>query len=325
MGALVASVLAACAASASADEKLFLHRGKVGVDLQFIDRFLQVLEPDFYKPKADLVGLREMTLDDIYVGRYDVNGDQVEELFVFVYYSTWCGKTGCNLHVFAKEGGDWVEAISARPSPWIEEYEGGRAYYLIVWTDPETGIKTVWTPSSGFRWTGERFEHIDDTRILELEAERFDFAGMDRGLDDLARGSPWESDFDPDQVPEETGWDEGALRHLAQLVGTYRRGALINDPVIWLSLGEIMDRRELAHVILVTLRGGPIRYDRGYLVLEGSRIGTDFDDRGNETVRTAMIVIDTRDGGVHAGARNGRNRTIYSLAEGLRTASPAPL
>ena len=318
MGALVASVLAAGAASASADEKLLLHRGKVGIDLDFIDQFLQVLEPDFYKPKTDLGGLREMTLDDIYVGRYDVNGDQVEELFVFVYYSTWCGKTGCNLHVFAKEGGDWVEAISARPSPWIGEYEGERVYSLNVWTDPETGLKTVWTSSSVFRWTGERYENIYDARILELEAESFDFAGMDAS----GNGQSNSSEFDFDKVRHETDWNRGALRHLAPLVDTYRYGAAINDPAIWLALGEIMDRRELAYVILLMARREPIRYDRGYLVLEGLRIETILNDWGNETVRTAMIVVDTRDGSVHAGTRHDRERSIYSHAQNYASLPP---
>ena len=253
-----------------------------------------------------------MTLDDIYVGRFDVNGDDVEELFVFVYYSTWCGKTGCNMHVFERGGGDWVEVVYARPYPRAQEDDGQRVYGLSVWTDPETGYKTVYASSSGFRWTGERYEHIDDARILELQAESFDFAGMDRhfapGRDGL---DP--SGFDPDKVGDETDWNRGSLRHLAPLVGTHRYGAVINDPAIWAALGGIMDRDELAYAILFMER--PIRYDRGYLVLEGSRIGPTFDNWGNETVRTAMIVVDTRDGSVHAGTRRDRDRSIYSLAK----------
>ena len=83
------------------------------------------------------------------------------------------------------------------------EDDGQRVYGLSVWTDPETGYKTVYASSSGFRWTGERYEHIDDARILELQAESFDFAGMDRHFAPGSDGLDT-SGFDPDKVGDET-------------------------------------------------------------------------------------------------------------------------
>ena len=322
-GLLLATLVAIGAAPVSADETLQLRRGNLGNDLDFIDKFLKVLEPDFYRPTKDFgEGFREMTLDDIYVGRFDVNGDDVEELFVFVYYSTWCGKTGCNMHVFERGGGDWVEVVYARPYPRAQEDDGQRVYGLSVWTDPETGYKTVYASSSGFRWTGERYEHIDDARILELQAESFDFAGMDRHFAPGSDGLDT-SGFDPDKVGDETDWNRGALRHLAPFVRTFRFGAVINDTVIWAALGGIMDRKELAYVILFMPRAGLIYYDRGYLVLQGSREPRLLDDGDTLSVETSIIVVDTRDGSVHAGIQRNSGKTIYSLAEGYAEL-PAP-
>ena len=324
--ALCASIVLAFAmvvdaGTAFGGERVLLLRNNLGSESAFIDRFLADSFPESYKANEEF-GSVWLTLDDLLVGRYDVHGDGQAELFVYIAHPAWCGTAGCDLYVFENKDGAWVKAIHDGPQAAREREEGKTVDYLFVWTDPETGYKTVYTSNAGFRWTGERYEHIDDARILELEAERFDFAGMDDHLDAPGRGSRGTSDFDPDAVRHETDWDEGALRHLAVLVGTYRRGALVNDRAIWSALGQIMDRRELAQVILVALRGGPIGYDRGYLVLEGSRLGTDFDDRGSPSFWTAMIVVDTRDGRVHAGIQRNRDKSIYSLAQNYAKLPP---
>ena len=66
--------------------------------------------------------------------------------------------------------------------------------------------------------------HLDDARILELQAESFDFAGMDDYLDAPGQEARKTSDFDADTVRHETDWNRGSLRHLASRVGTYRYG-----------------------------------------------------------------------------------------------------
>ena len=308
---LLAVVLILGAGSAFGDERVILRRDDFGEDLDFIDRFLARSFPDSYRPNEDFYS-GWLTVKHILVGRHDITGDGVAELFVYIAHTGWCARNDCELHVFENRAGMWLRAVNESISTGTDWIEGERIDILNVWVDPKTGSKTVHGSNSGFRLTGSSYMRIGDAGILELQAQSFDFAGMDRhfapGRDGL---DP--SGFDPDKVGDETDWNRGSLRHLAPLVGTHRYGAVINDPAIWAALGGIMDRDELAYAILFMER--PIRYDRGYLVLEGSRIGPTFDNWGNETVRTAMIVADTRDGSVHAGTRRDRDRSIYSLAK----------
>ena len=320
---LMALVLFLGAGSAFAEERVILRRDDFGADLAFIDRFLARSFPDSYEP-YDESDTALLTLRHVLVGRHDLSGDGAAELLVYIGHSGWCARSDCELYVFKKLAGQWRGLGYVNISTVTVRIDGDRLNSLNVWIDPKTGNKTVWTASAGFRWAGGRLAHLDDARILELLAESYDFAGMDDHLDAPGRGALETSDFDPDTVRHETDWNRGALRHLASRVGTYRYGAVVNDPAIWPALGEIMDRRELTYVILFMARVGPIHYDRGYLVLEGARRGPVIDDWGNESIMTAMIVVDTRDGSVHAGTRRDRNRRIYSVAENY-AGLPAPL
>ena len=70
------------------------RRDNFGQDFAFIDSFLKRSWPLYYKPDEP-PDWPELTLDRVSVGRYDVNGDGLSDLFVYVAYGPLCGTVGC--------------------------------------------------------------------------------------------------------------------------------------------------------------------------------------------------------------------------------------
>ena len=155
--AVVAGLLAP-AAVALAAERVVMYRDRIGADFAFIDRFLKDLAPKSYRPEKSW-GLPEVILEQVYVGRYDVNDDGADELFVRVLYS--CGSAGCDTYLFEKIDGEWMplDGISRVTVLDSTRIDGEAVATLDVWIDPATGYKSVFADESGFRWTGERYAY----------------------------------------------------------------------------------------------------------------------------------------------------------------------
>ena len=70
-----------------------MRPGDYGNETEFLNRFV------FQEYERDQVYVTAYSREkNIYIGRYDVNGDGVSELFVFNTHSSWCGRTlGCAL------------------------------------------------------------------------------------------------------------------------------------------------------------------------------------------------------------------------------------
>ena len=166
-GLLIALALLAPAAAASATEQVVMRRDNFGEDFAFIDRFLKALAPKAYRPDESW-DLPELTLDRIFVGRYDVNEDGRDELFVYAQYS--CGTVGCPITVFTKELGEWVPLFSDLAVLGDTTLEGEWVIVMDVWTDPDTGHKSVFSYYDGFRWTGNGYESLGDDEVVEVSA-----------------------------------------------------------------------------------------------------------------------------------------------------------
>ena len=78
---VAAILLLGVAPSLSADE-VVTQRDNFGEDLAFIDRYFSRIWPEYYRAEGPLERGFEFGRDDVYVGRYDVNGDGRSELFV---------------------------------------------------------------------------------------------------------------------------------------------------------------------------------------------------------------------------------------------------
>ena len=290
--AIVMAGLLAPAVSLLAAERVVMHRDNIGTDFAFINRFLKDLAPKSYRPEQSW-GLPELTLDQVHVGRYDVNDDGTDELFLHVLYS--CGSAGCETYLFEKIDGVWMplEGNSTVTVVDFTRIDGEQVAVLDVWIDPATGYKSVLSGESGFRWTGEQYAYIDQQRVLELSAliePNFEDDGVEMGERSDART------FD--------------LGHLMPYVGTSMRLHVLYDPAVKAALDALLGAK-FSHLRVNMDRPRTIGYENHHLVLQGWRRFV-WDQ---EFAETAMLLVDVFGGAVHAGIESGGVRTIYSNAE----------
>ena len=273
--AVVAGLLAP-AAVALAAERVVMYRDRIGADFAFIDRFLKDLAPKSYRPEKSW-GLPEVTLEQVYVGRYDVNDDGADELFVRVLYS--CGSAGCDTYLFEKIDGEWMplDGISRVTVLDSTRIDGEAVATLDVWIDPATGYKSVFADESGFRWTGERYAYINQARVLELS----DLIEPDAENDGVEMG-------------ERSDARTFRLGHLMDYVGTSMRIHVMYDPAVKAALDALLGAK-FSHLQVNMDRPRTIGYENHYLVLEGS--GRFVGDE--EFAETAMLLVDTLEGAVH--------------------------
>ena len=143
---ILTAALALPPAAGSAADAVVTRPDNFGEDLAFIDGYLTLTWPDYYRVERPVERGHEFGLDSVYVGRYDVNGDGQAELFVHVQFVGLCGSAGCPTYVFERQAGEWtrVSAMSGDPS-------------MGVWIDPDSRYKSVFSYYAGFRWTGETY------------------------------------------------------------------------------------------------------------------------------------------------------------------------
>ena len=83
--ALAAVLVMLVAPSLSADE-VVTQRDNFGEDLAFIDRYLVRTWPEYYRAEGPVERGFEFGRDDVYIGRYDVNGNGQAELFLHIQF-----------------------------------------------------------------------------------------------------------------------------------------------------------------------------------------------------------------------------------------------
>ena len=226
---IIAATLLFPVASGFGAERVVTRRDNFGEDLRFVDQYLGLTWPEYYRTQAPVEVGFEFSLDDVYVGRYDVNGDGQAELFVHVQYVGLCGSGGCPTYVFERKNGEWAN---------VSRIVGDA--YMDVWVDPDTGYKTVFSYYSGLRWTGERYQFIGDAQVVEVSAQMPpDFEGEGGCVE-----------------PRQDG-----VEYLMAYVATKKPMCLIYDPThavrFQRQLG--LSRYETAFQILHKLRSGMVR------------------------------------------------------------------
>lgn len=282
---LVALALAMSVTSSHADERVIMRRDNFGQDFAFIDRYLRQTWLRHYGTEEPAASL-ELTPDRIWIGRYDVNGDGRDELFVFMGIS--CGSVGCPTALFEKQDTEWKRLFSDISVLGDGRVDGELVYFLEVWRNPDTGYKTVFSEYAGVRWTGEGYEYLGDNEVVEVSA----------------RMPP---DFDTEGGCVEPG-DE-SFAYLMAFVGTRKPMCLIYDPNVRPKLDALLGA-EFLHVRKNLDRHASIGFSEGYVVIEGSRRPTDRD-----WDETAIVMVNTRDGRAHVSIYSEGTRTIYSNAK----------
>ena len=282
---LVALALAMSIASSHADERVIMRRDNFGQDFAFIDRYLRQTWPRHYGTDEPAAGL-ELTRDRIWIGRYDVNDDGRDELFVFMGIS--CGSVGCPTAVFEKRNAEWENIFSDISVLGHRRIGGAFVYFLEVWRNPDTGYKTVFSYYAGFRWTGGRYGYLGDNEVVEVSAQM------------------------PPDFDAEGGCIEpqvGQFKYLFEYVGTRKPMCLIYDANVKPGLDSLLGA-EFLHLRKNLDRFASIDFSEGFVAIEGSRRPTlrDWDE-------TAMVMVSTHDGRAHVGIYSEGRRTIYSRAK----------
>ena len=291
-GAVVIALVAVFTALASAGEKVVMRRDNLGGDFAFVDRFLELNWPHYYRPDEPLEVMPELSIDMVHVGRYDVDDDGQSELFVHVGYVGVCGSAGCTAYVFEKRDHEWValeDIPRFRVTNADRRVDGEAVLALDVWTDPASGYKSVFSTFAGLRWTGTEYVYLGEEDVLELSALIPPDLAND-GAESDAR------DFE--------------FGHLMQYVGTRRRFHVMYDPAVKPALEALLGT-EFSHLRLNMDRPSTIGYDHPFLVLKGSLRSVSTLEFGEH----AILMVSAVDGGVHVGIDSGGVRTIYSHAE----------
>ena len=132
----------------SADERIVLQRGSFGTDREFIEQYVVGKYSGYGEFKSNKVDPSRL-----YIGRYDLNGDGVEELLVRISYGFVCGTVGCETVIFQKIAGTWRELSSLS----VSHVGTVRQIYLNVTGENTTGYKTIYSEYYGLKWNGKEY------------------------------------------------------------------------------------------------------------------------------------------------------------------------
>lgn len=283
-GGVAAFALALPAASLLSAERVLMRRDNFGQDLAFIEHHLREEWPYSYEVEPG-EGVDLLTRDEVFVGRYDVNGDGMDELFVYAQVS--CGTVGCPAYIFESSQGDWaeIEEISGLSVIGSIKIDGRRVIVMEVWTDPETGDKNVFSEYAGFRWTGEAYEYLGDNDVVEVSARVPPKLGAAGGCIE----------------PQGDG-----LRYLMEYVGAGKYLCLMYDPNVRPGLEALLGAEFLS--LRKNLERNPgIGFYEGNVFVEGGRRETlrDWDE-------AAMLSVNINTGKVRVGILSRTGRTIYA-------------
>ena len=83
---------------ARAEDRIMMDADNLGPDHGFIERLVKEVGEEC---------LCEVGPRSFYIGRFDLNDDSVEELFVYYSISYYCGTAGCQTDIFRKSGDQW--------------------------------------------------------------------------------------------------------------------------------------------------------------------------------------------------------------------------
>ncbi len=132
----------------SADERIVLQRGNFQTDRDFIEQYVVGKYSGYGEYKSDKVDPSRLD-----IGRYDLNGDGVEELLVRISYGFVCGTVGCETVIFQKTARTWRELSSLS----VSHVGTVRQIYLNVTAESSIGYKTIYSVYDGLRWDGKKY------------------------------------------------------------------------------------------------------------------------------------------------------------------------
>lgn len=165
------SVIVLGLSGATAEEEwVRMKPGDFGNESEFLDRFV------FEEYERDQVYITAYSREkNIYIGRHDVNGDGVTELFVYNTHSSWCGSAGCQTDIFEGSGKNWQNI-------------GGGPLLERVMEESVCGYRSLKGVDGIYRWDGKEyglaycFPDQVECRHIAVEYDNPERLNLDNGL-----------------------------------------------------------------------------------------------------------------------------------------------
>ena len=157
---IFAILILTLAAPAKADERILFEEGGLkGDDWAFFKGYLKANHPLLIKYVARRFGVsREDAWEPLrrcvlYSGRYDINGDDVDELFVTIEQGSVCGQVGCETPIFEMTPDGWRELSSLMVM--VSDRVGPD---LVVSDEVIDGYRTLHADYYGLHWNGRLYD-----------------------------------------------------------------------------------------------------------------------------------------------------------------------
>ena len=142
-----ANLLLAGVAAAGELVKFTVASEAMGEDRALIEELLRKHNPS--DPPANAEEAEQyLTLDNLLVGRFDLNDDGAPELFVEYRHSSICGTAGCETDVFRKQEDQWIAltGLSTSGAVYVLDERIGGWRSLCAW---ESGMRWGKHPQTG--------------------------------------------------------------------------------------------------------------------------------------------------------------------------------
>ena len=155
---------------ARAENRIMMHADNIEPDHAFLEQLVN----EFREDCGDAC-LRQITLQDLYIGRFDLNDDGAEELFVYRSISYYCGTAGCDTEIFRKSGGQWEKIGQIKTV--FGDLMG--PFYLIADDERIDGWRTLLTYEYGLQWDAVRSRYYDLFCLTESCFELYRPCGLE--------------------------------------------------------------------------------------------------------------------------------------------------
>ena len=117
--------------------------------------YVEILD-GLFGPSFNL--MRPLSFKEISVGRHDVDGDSVDELFVYIEHSGFCGTIGCEGTIFQRQQNDWRVIGGFRSLFGSVDSVGDERGHLILKGTGKDGYRTLKSPTEIHRWDGTQYD-----------------------------------------------------------------------------------------------------------------------------------------------------------------------
>ena len=151
---------------ARAEDRIMMHADNIEPDHDFIERLIKEVGEECHC---------EVGPWSFHIGRFDLNDDGVEELFVYYSLTPYCGTAGCDTEIFRKLGGQWEKI--GQITTIFGDLMG--PFYLIADDERIDGWRTLLTYEYGLQWDAARSRYYDLFCLTESCFELYRPCGLE--------------------------------------------------------------------------------------------------------------------------------------------------